>query len=416
MGKTIWRWGCCTEATCCPVHTSLVSERTIYVADPLRARLARKAKRRGITLKAALIEGLERYIRRREVESAWAAQTLVDLPAGVAARLRDRERGRAARPLWGPGNLRLVGASARSWSPFGGGPAEDVASTFGSRPGSFNLPLLPLPDQPSSGAIPSRQESLIEGEMDPKGEAMARDAFGAFLHAAGIPKVRWRRGRERPDYYLRIGRASYAVEVTRIMDEHDVGGFAHSTHGVRASLRQLSQAVEREALRAGTLSGSYVMTLAPVPNLRRVRPELVAGALRYIDATRVVAVAPSIVLMPLPLGRKIAIQKVAASPNQVGAGMLIGPVKRTHVVQDDLRRLIRESLEGKRVRLCRTRLPRVLLLIDSFVYGELEDWRAALTQLDLAGFHTVARIADRGVCQVLYSEADAWSDRPTNRT
>ena len=242
---------------------------------------------------------------------------------------------------------------------------------------------------------------------------MARDAFRVSLRAAGVLDARWRRGREPPDYYLRVGLASYAVEVTRIMEKHAVGGSSHSTRGVRASLEQFSQTVEREALRAGVLSGTYCMTLAPVPNLRGIGPGLVAGAVEYIEATRVLATAPRVVLLPLAQGRKIAIQKVAASPNHVGAVMLIGPVKRAHVVQDDLRRLIRESLERKRARLSRVRLPRVLLLIDSFVYGELEHWRAAVTQLDLAGFHTVARIADTGLCQVLYSEADAWSGRLT---
>lgn len=242
---------------------------------------------------------------------------------------------------------------------------------------------------------------------------MARDAFGASLRAAGVLDARWRRGREPPDYYLRVGPAAYAVEVTRIMDKHAVGGFSHSTHGVRASLQQLSHTVEREAFRAGVLSGTYGMTLAPVPNLRSVGPGLVAGALEYIEATRALAAAPRVVLLPLPQGRKIAIQKVADSPNRVGAVMLIGPVKRAHVVQDDLRRLIRASLERKRARLSRVRLPRVLLLIDSFVYGDLEHWRAAVAQLDLAGFHTVARIADIGVCQVLHSEADSWSGRLT---
>src|SRR6266545_1912435 len=235
--------------------------------------------------------------------------------------------------------------------------------------------------------------------MDRSGEAMARDAFAASLRAAGVLEARWRRGKEPPDYYLRVGPAAYAVEVTRIMDKHAVGGSSHSTHGVRAALQELSQRVDREALGAGVLSGTYCMTLAPVPNLRGIARELVAG--------------PRVVLLPLPLGRKIAIQKVAASPNHVGAVMLIGPVKRAHVVQDDLRRLIRESLERKRARLARVRLPRVLLLIDSYVYGDLEHWRAAAAQLDLAGFHTVARIADTGVCQLLHSEAHSWNGRLT---
>ena len=245
--------------------------------------------------------------------------------------------------------------------------------------------------------------------MDPRGEAMARDAFRNALQRAGVRDTRWRRGREPPDYYLRVGGRSYAVEVTRVMEEHTAAGVPIPTHGVRASLERLSQAIEREALRAGILSGSYGMTLAPVPNLRCVAPQLIAQALRYIGATRLVAHAPRTILVALPQGRKIAIQKVGASPNRVAGIMLIGPVKRGPLVQQELIRLLSECLERKRKSLSRVRLPCVLLHVDSYVYGELAHWRCGAAHVDVAGFHTVARVADVGVCQVLHSEEGAWS-------
>lgn len=245
--------------------------------------------------------------------------------------------------------------------------------------------------------------------MDRRGEAMARDAFRQALRAAGVGGMGWRRGAEPPDYYLRVGGASYAVEVTRVMERHAVGSLSLPTHGVRASLEELARAVERAALRAKVLSGSYSMTLSPVQNLRAMAPPLINGALRYIAETRFVSEAPRAILLVLREGRKIAIRKVGPSPDRVDGVIFIGSVKRAHRVHQDLVRLLGESMAKKAARLSHVRLPRVLLLVDSYVYGELDHWRRAISEVDVMGFHTVARIADVGVCHVLHSEEHAWS-------
>jgi len=245
---------------------------------------------------------------------------------------------------------------------------------------------------------------------------MARDAFRSVLGAVGVCDTHWRRGLEPPDFYLRVDRRSFAVEVTRVMEKHAVGGLSIPTHGVRAALEKLAQDVQDEARRRGILSGSYGMNFAPVADLRGLAPRLVADTLRYIEATQAVTAAPRTVLVSLPHGRSIAIQKVAASPDRVGSLMVIGPVKRAHVVQEELIRLLRETLDRKRASLSRVRLPRILLLVDSYLYGDLEHWRYAAERTNMTGFHTVARIADLGVCHVLHSEEAPWSRLTTARS
>lgn len=244
--------------------------------------------------------------------------------------------------------------------------------------------------------------------VDPRGETLARDAFQKILRKAGIRDARWRRGREPPDYYLRVANASYAVEVTRVMDTHEVGGVAMPTRTVRASLEKLSTTVKQEAAKAGLLSGTYTMALAPIPQLRQVGPQLVKDALQYIEATRSLGMAPRFVLAAAPHGRSITIQKFAAAPDQVGAIILVGTPRRAHRVEQDLVRLIGDRVRRKRTLLSHLRLPRILLLVDSYVFGELEHWRHAAAQVDLAEFHTVARIADVGICQVLHSNNKVW--------
>ena len=59
--QKIWPWACCTQAAPCEVHTS-ATERTVYLADPLRAQLRKRAKTLRVPLRALVILALERYL------------------------------------------------------------------------------------------------------------------------------------------------------------------------------------------------------------------------------------------------------------------------------------------------------------------------------------------------------------------
>ena len=57
----IWTWSCCNEDAPCAVHLSS-TDATVYLADPLRARLEAVAEAEGSTLKAVLTDALHEYV------------------------------------------------------------------------------------------------------------------------------------------------------------------------------------------------------------------------------------------------------------------------------------------------------------------------------------------------------------------
>ena len=237
-------------------------------------------------------------------------------------------------------------------------------------------------------------------------ESHARDVFRTMLHELGTTTQHWRRGREPPDFYLRTADRSYAVEVTRVMEVHQVGNQSSTTQGVRHALNVLARRIDSAAKARGVLSGTYVLRLVPIPELSRREPEILERALLYISDTRDLASAPAGILGLGTLARHVTIKKVDARHAQVVAGIGIGPLKRDSTVVSDLQRLVGASVEDKRAKLRRTRLPRILLLVDSYIYGEARHWREAVATLDLTGFHTIARISDGG--QMLRSLDRRW--------
>lgn len=61
MPRTIWPFPCCSEDVPCQVHTSW-TERTIYLADPMRARLEAIAEHKGSTLREVMTAAVREYL------------------------------------------------------------------------------------------------------------------------------------------------------------------------------------------------------------------------------------------------------------------------------------------------------------------------------------------------------------------
>lgn len=243
--------------------------------------------------------------------------------------------------------------------------------------------------------------------MDTIGENLARSVFTEFLKRHGVRSVAWRKRGDPPDFGLVADGISLAVEVTRVMEATTHGGVTLRAHGWRASLERFLRRIEAEAIARSILNGSYAMVLSPIEDFKRREGEILSSALEYIAETQKVAAAPSRQLFRLPRGRAISITKVGMTPVHLGALILISQPKWGIEARGELVGLFGERVGEKRHRLRRLRRPKALLLIDSYVYAESEDWQAVADLTDLSDFHTVARIADRE-CQVLHSRSAKW--------
>jgi len=244
--------------------------------------------------------------------------------------------------------------------------------------------------------------------VDAKGEVFAKQAFQVFLERAGFPSSRWRRGREPPDYYLRVAERRYVVEVTRAMQNTEVGGVKRTEHGWRAALTDFAKRVERRAKAEGILSGTYGMQLVPVANFWQLEPGVIGAALEYVRETQDAETASRLHLASGSGGPSLTIEKVGPKPDYVGGNISIGHAKRGVQIRRDLTAILNERLHEKRTRLARTRLPRILLVIDSYLYGEAAHWCEVASQLSFSGFHTVARIPDYLLCQILKTDDPVW--------
>ena len=234
--------------------------------------------------------------------------------------------------------------------------------------------------------------------MPDRSEPLAKEAFSEFLRQHGVESARWRKGRNPPDFDLHTRDASFAVEVTRVMERLAYGGLILPTHGWRAPLEQLVADIESNAKARGLLAGSYAMRLAPIPRLKQRRHEIMEGAVKFIANTQHCDAHREIVLSRVENGRSITIRKVGSSPTQVGALMVIGLPKFAAQARAGLAALIQERVQEKQRLLKRIHRPRILLLVDSYVYSDNVDWLAALRDTDVGAFHTVARVVDRS-CQ-----------------
>ena len=234
-----------------------------------------------------------------------------------------------------------------------------------------------------------------------KDEQFARSTFDRHLKALGLLNVRWRAGRNPPDYYIRAGSLSFAVEVTQIMESVDLGTHRVTERGAQAALSALEAEIEAAAREAGTLNGSYALHLSPIPNLRAARPSILRRALDYIDRTRNQETADAEVIAPSIRGRGIRIQKIQSSTTLVGSITSIGGAKWRVEVQHELTSLLTTAVDRKVTRLRRVRLPKVLLLVDAYSYAESTDWATCSAACGLEAFHTVARTHGTYECQIL---------------
>jgi hypothetical protein len=150
------------------------------------------------------------------------------------------------------------------------------------------------------------------------------------------------------------------------------------------------------------------MRLVPIPAFGRIRRAVVASALEYIETTQSTKMATRQVLARRQGGTPMTIEKVSPDGSMVAGVSVVGPVKRDHHIVADLQAILAERLSTKRHLLSRARLPRILLVVDSYLYGDSAHWREAAAGLDFTGYHTVARVSGPERCTVLMTARQSW--------
>lgn len=216
-----------------------------------------------------------------------------------------------------------------------------------------------------------------------------------------------------PDYWLHLGDKRYAVEVTSIAEKHPhAENQSMITYGKTVS--KLCTDMTREAVRTGILNGLYILIIKGHPEIRpnRMQMQIQKNILAYVKQTEAAENADTADIFEDVAGQ-IQILKHGLEKNLITN---FGPTSTRWgaETQSILAVLLRDCLADKKRKLANKgiRLDDVILvLIDAFLWGDQEDWEAAISQIPEANqYHSVFWLPEMNheVPRFLHSAEGAW--------
>jgi hypothetical protein len=250
-------------------------------------------------------------------------------------------------------------------------------------------------------------------------EESCKTQFDAFLRKFFAPsEVIWKevaQQDEPPDYYLLLGNTQFAVEVTTLVEKVLVGSASSLPHAVISKILQdFVDEVEATAQAEDCLHGDYLVSF-PIDDFAAIRGEIQKGLLDYIRGTDSWERAPLKIVFeritPQQRPQQCGIQKVGNKLDRVISG---GPVwvKWEGDATIDLCGLLNESLTTKVDKLRDIAAPKILLLLDEYVFADPEMYGKCIPQISsLSSFHTVFVVQGNKRGFVLYSQHSDWSKR-----
>jgi hypothetical protein len=224
-----------------------------------------------------------------------------------------------------------------------------------------------------------------------------------------------------PDFHLRCGGRTYAVEVKALMTqyEQEKGGPISELGIWERTRKQVEDEVEREAITRDLLRGEYILTLAgPYDNFYRSTTELKKLLMDFITETHDIDEFP----MPSaptvsPCGQRYFLQKTGLQKNQVRIAMFGDGADWGWSVVEELSLLAFEAVTSKAQKLRKEPHPWVLLLLDWNHVGTAREYAKVRERFGgaegetgaLGRFHSVYIIDCQGQVFHLYPSAGvAW--------
>ncbi len=239
-------------------------------------------------------------------------------------------------------------------------------------------------------------------------EEFAQRAFAEFLSRTGSEEVSWAPGDEPPDRYVTVDARRFAVEITQIMELVPLGTHSMPDHGVNEFLRRFAVSLEDEAKERGVLKGTYAVYLEPIPNFAAHREVLSEQVFHYLEATARDDSAQAATIGAFENHAMIHIEKFSSEGQHLHYMTGGADAKWPGQILHDLSTLIPSAVSLKAQRLSKFALPKILLLVDSYLYGKSEEWQAVINAIPQHPFHTIARVHNEHRCQILFSSDRRW--------
>ena len=229
-------------------------------------------------------------------------------------------------------------------------------------------------------------------------EELAKSAFTKFLNMRPERlRIKWAavpQKFEPPDYYLAIEENHYAVEVTGITDTIELNGKIYGSIGVSNSLRRFANEIEKEAKNKGILAGTYVVGLSPLSDFHVRREELRLKLLEYIGKTQNVRKTEVEKIVDCGF-EQIDIMKLDSTEDCIETVISYTPKWKGESIEE-LHSMLNHSLNVKSQKLSKINDPIILIILDSYNYLYMQDWKDIIEQLEVSSrFHTICLVSQQ---------------------
>ena len=231
-------------------------------------------------------------------------------------------------------------------------------------------------------------------------ENFCREAFDRFLREyVGIKNIEWAavpNGEDPPDFYVKCGQETFAVEVTstEVMRDATIGEGQVREETYEASHTRLVQTVETLARQKGTLDGAYAiifcrpLTVSRFQQLKRV---VIKALLDHIELTRHESTSPSeeIYYEHCPVCR---IQKLHNRPSGVYEVFTDSAWVETFGVAKEACDMLQLAVLEKKARFehIGELAPKILLLLNTYAFTSPQIYQSCIAHVkDWDFFHSI---------------------------
>jgi hypothetical protein len=250
--------------------------------------------------------------------------------------------------------------------------------------------------------------------MKRKDEEFCKLRFTEYItNIYPVDAVRWEDvpiEEEPPDYYLYLDGTKYAVEVTDMIEQVNVGTTRSIPRNVVIDiLAAFVKEVEKEAKKCNWLSGAYTVSFRkPVQNFRAVEIELREQILLYLQSTKELELAPHQELI-VGNNQVFSIYKVHSKKDIIYPGLPVFTKWESQSNQESLI-LLEERLTDKLNKLRNLSSQIILLILDTnWYFPNNKAFVEAIPLLpEIPRFHTVFVVSPNFSDFLLYSENPEW--------